>query len=876
MKTYRLRGVGIAVNLCAGIIATLTVAAGIRLLTGNAASWRALLGMGIGCALLMLLANAIWLSGWVLPAFQRFKSLLASAEPLRGAAAQFRLREFHDAAAELTAQKEELAALIRVGQESIEQNAAREWPKHARPPQLETFARRVGGMVADIKQYVEEIAQGRLFANVPNSLRHTALDEPLQKMAAELRDSLLKVRKELRNLSQTAAKVEAMSQQSDRNAAFETHAIESISGSSVQVAANLRDIMQDIRQQGESVANTFADVTNMIASIERIDANAELLSSSADATARSIREIHEFMEEIERNAQQLAAIFATVSREAADGLHAVDVVRQGICAIQDAVQDAASTIRILGEESDRIGEILEVIDSVVEQTNLLSLNASIIAAQAGEHGRGFAVVAGEIRELADRTKLSTKEIDGIIHSLQTQVEQGSVAIQRALQTVERGVTLSDQSGVILQKIVASIQDAQSMVSTLAEATVTQTQNSLAVAQATERITEKIEDLYATAATQANDSAHLAEMIDLLKQITEHIDRSALQQLHETESIVREIHRIQGIAKRNAKMTHDLAESSGVIGVVENNLAETMGQFFVEEHTLPSTFDARRPTIIFVRNSGVLFFDYIAQGVREALVGQPYQYVEYNCQNDSVMQVDYINWLLQQPWLRGIVLAPVNEHLGVRLVAHILKQRCPLVCVDLPMNSSSLEVVSDHECGGVYAAEFLRQDLPESDVTAIIFGSRDMNSIARRMDGFCKTTKSYGWQIVEFHASVVDADIAKKNILDGLELTPEASAIFLTAEPVVAAFLDLREEGKLPPQLLAHAVGFDISPRMVAAIQKGLLNATIIQDPAQLGKTATQHLLDALKRPDPLAALPAKELRIDVQKVTRDNVATVRA
>ena len=104
--------------------------------------------------------------------------------------------------------------------------------------------------------------------------------------------------------------------------------------------------------------------------------------------------------------------------EAATGVEALQKTLAGIDKIKDSSAVASSVIESLGRRILEVGNILNVIDEVAEQTNLLALNAAIIAAQAGEHGKGFAVVAEEIKDLADRTSSSTKEITELIGSIQ--------------------------------------------------------------------------------------------------------------------------------------------------------------------------------------------------------------------------------------------------------------------------------------------------------------------------------------------------------------------------------------------------------------------------------------------------------------------------
>jgi methyl-accepting chemotaxis protein len=138
--------------------------------------------------------------------------------------------------------------------------------------------------------------------------------------------------------------------------------------------------------------------------------------------------------------------------------------------IANSVSRSAELITSLGERSKQIGEIINVIKDIADQTNLLALNAAIEAARAGEQGRGFAVVADEVRKLAERTTKATSEIGGMIGTIQSEVDIAVNSMDEANKRVELGVQDVTKAGESLNKIVASVDSLQSMVQQIATAT----------------------------------------------------------------------------------------------------------------------------------------------------------------------------------------------------------------------------------------------------------------------------------------------------------------------------------------------------------------------------------------------------------------------
>jgi methyl-accepting chemotaxis protein len=204
--------------------------------------------------------------------------------------------------------------------------------------------------------------------------------------------------------------------------------------------------------------------------------------------------------------EAMASALDAVIRNAADGLKmanlAVENARNGgevvnktvkhMNAITITVASSAKIIRELGERSKGIGEIIRVIDDIADQTNLLALNAAIEAARAGEQGRGFAVVADEVRKLAERTTIATKEIASTIRAIQAETSSAVQAMDEGIKEVDKGAGLAVQAGVWLQKIVGGARQVADMISEIAASSRTQSDSAGRMSADVSRLVESAE------------------------------------------------------------------------------------------------------------------------------------------------------------------------------------------------------------------------------------------------------------------------------------------------------------------------------------------------------------------------------------------------
>lgn len=280
----------------------------------------------------------------------------------------------------------------------------------------------------------------------------------------------------MRNQEAVLRLLDEMGDLADGDLTVEAAVTESITGAIADsinyTIDSLRTLVGEINRATEQVTAASSEAqsvtTGLLAAAQK---QSQQISEAGSAVQQMAQSIHD----VSANAGQSAEVAQRSLQAASQGAVAVQNTISGMNDIRTQIQETSKRIKRLGESSQEIGEIVELISDITEQTNILALNAAIQAASAGEAGRGFTVVAEEVQRLAERSSEATKQISAIVKTIQQDTNDAVSAMERSTEGVVEGAKLSDAAGQALNEIGEVTASLAGLIASISQATRAQTE-----------------------------------------------------------------------------------------------------------------------------------------------------------------------------------------------------------------------------------------------------------------------------------------------------------------------------------------------------------------------------------------------------------------
>ncbi len=453
----------------------------------------------------------------------------------------------------------------------------------------------IKNMVRQIGQAAESIETGA--AGIAERTEEMAMGSEAQSVAVEETSAIIA------QMNQTIASI-AESVDTLASSAEES------SASIVQMSATNDQVANSSENLSTGVENTTASIQEMSASVRQVAENVKSATGKTAEVAGSMRETREAVKQVDRLAEKTATMSEEVARDSEKGAAAVQSTIRGIEKIKDNSRQAAEVIERLSKRAREIGRILTVIEDVTEETNLLALNAAIIAAQAGEHGKGFAVVADEIKDLAERTQASTAEIADQVLAVQKEARDAVAAVERGEGSIEEGVALSGEAGAALRKIQESAKNSLDMARRISDSTREQSRQVDQVLSFFETMAGMIEQIHAATQDQtrgteqimlasekmkdiavqvkkatreqAMGSKQITKAIEHITSIATYINNTQGEQRKAAQHVLSSITKISDIARQNVKGVEKVSESVANLKVLADDFKAMLDTFRIEE------------------------------------------------------------------------------------------------------------------------------------------------------------------------------------------------------------------------------------------------------------------------------------------------------
>ena len=284
-----------------------------------------------------------------------------------------------------------------------------------------------------------------------------------------------------------------------------------------------------VAELARGVGESSAAIEQTVSSIRLVSDNIGGLADTVNSVSSAIGELAVSINQVAGSAREASTLSLEADRKAKDGGIAVERLVQSTREIADDIGSVVKKMQELGSASERIGNIVEVIDAIADQTNLLALNAAIEAARAGEHGRGFAVVADEVRKLAENSAQSTREIGMLVKDIQAKTDEVVKSTTASGKKAESGLQMADVAGRAIADISGAVAEANRLIEQISTAAREQAAGSSTIVNSVEQMNTLMREAARSLEEQNVSNGQIVATIAHMQQLTDTVHAAVARQ-----------------------------------------------------------------------------------------------------------------------------------------------------------------------------------------------------------------------------------------------------------------------------------------------------------------------------------------------------------
>lgn len=396
--------------------------------------------------------------------------------------------------------------------------------------ELGLLARRLNQMISQLRTISKQVQNSSLAVN-------GSADTILQQMGS----LMTHMEQQVTSIQQTTGSVEKVNR-----------FIDIVAQNTAELLTTAAMILSSIQETQGSIKEVSASTGALTTNLHLISASVEQVSQSSKQVSEDTGRLEELARQTETEIQRIDQSLRGVAQHAehnqqsarktmeaaTTGQVSVEASVHGMTELKTVVTNTAQIIREVNSWGEQVSSILDIVDEIAEQTTLLSLNASIISAQAGEHGRGFAVVANEIKELATRTQHSTREIATLIHALQKKTEEGVKNTKEGIIKAEEGVQLAQAVKDVLRTILEQATQASHRASDTVRVIQQTTDSGQVISASMKDVTEKVSHIRSALHREGADIEQVVSAVENISGMAEQVNRATLEQQKAADQITR--------------------------------------------------------------------------------------------------------------------------------------------------------------------------------------------------------------------------------------------------------------------------------------------------------------------------------------------------